>query len=145
MAAEGMDAQEIRAFLAKAFAPWVQQLNIEPHEITPTGGVFRVPENPDLVRIGGIVCGQALAAISDTVVVLALMAHNKDRRIMTTVDMTNHFIRPVMTGDIEATVTILSNGRRMATARVDIRQAGSPKICAATTCGIAYVDSGSRT
>ncbi len=140
MAAEGMGIDELKAFLAEAFAPWIQQLNIEPTEITKTGAVFRVPENTDIVRIGGIVCGQAAAAISDTVAILALMAHNRDRRIMTTVDMTNHFIRPILSGEIEATVTILSNGRRMATARVDIRQSGSAKICAGATCGFAYVD-----
>lgn len=140
MAPEGLNIEELKAFLAEAFAPWVRQLNIEPIDIMPTGAVFNVPENADLVRIGGIVCGQALATVSDTVAILALMAHNRDRRIMTTVDMTNHFIRPVMAGNIEATVTILSNGRRMATARVDIRQAGSPKICAATTCGFAYIE-----
>lgn len=140
MAAAGLNHEELKAFLAEAFAPWVQQLNIEPMETTSTGAIFTIPENADLVRIGGVICGQALAAISDTAAILTLMAHNAERRIMTTVDMTNHFIRPAMTGDLEATVTILSNGRRMATARIDIRAVGSPKICAATTCGFAYVE-----
>ncbi|MCR9136585.1 MAG: PaaI family thioesterase [Alphaproteobacteria bacterium] len=137
---ERMDIPQLKAFLAEAFAPWVQQLNIQPVEISSTGAVFTVPENADLVRIGGMICGQALAAISDTTAILALMAHNRERRIMTTVDMTNHFLRPAMAGDLEATVAILSNGRRMASARIDIRPAGSPKICAATTCGFAYVE-----
>lgn len=140
MTDERMDIAQLKGFLAEAFAPWVQQLYIQPSDITSTGAVFTVPENADLVRIGGIVCGQALAAIADTTAILTLMAHNRERRIMTTVDMTNHFLRPAMAGDLEATVSIMSNGRRMASARIDIRQVGSPKICAATTCGFAYVE-----
>ncbi|WP_246660526.1 PaaI family thioesterase [Nitratireductor sp. XY-223] len=129
----------MKAFLSEAFAPWVQQLNIEPVQVTETGAVFNVPASDALARTGGIVCGQALSAIADTIGVLTLIGHNNDDRIMTTVDMTTHFMRPVMTGDVEATVTVLSNGRRMATARVDIRQAGSPKVCAGATCAYAYV------
>ena len=33
----------------------------------------------------------------------------------------------------------LANGKRMATVRTDIRQAGSEKIAASTTCAFAYV------
>ena len=130
----------MKDFLSEAFAPWVQQLNIEPAAITETGAVFNVPASGTLARTGGIVCGQALSAIADTIGVLTLIGHNNDDRIMTTVDMTTHFMRPVMTGDVEATVTLLSNGRRMATARIDIRQAGNPKVCAGATCAYAYVD-----
>ena len=130
----------MKGFLSEAFAPWVQQLKIEPTAITEAGAVFNVPASDTLARTGGIVCGQALSAIADTIGVLTLIGHNNDDRIMTTVDMTTHFMRPVMTGDVEATVTLLSNGRRMATARIDIRQAGNPKVCAGATCAYAYVD-----
>lgn len=133
----GLDA--MKAFLAEAFAPWVKELNIEPVDISEAGALFRIPAGEDLARTGGIVCGQALSAIADTVGVLTLIGINNHDRIMTTVDMTTHFMRPVSTGDVEATVTILSNGRRMATARIDIRQAGSPKICAGATCAYAYM------
>ncbi|WP_419906096.1 PaaI family thioesterase [Hoeflea sp.] len=132
--------EKMNAFLSEAFAPWVQQLNIKAVEITESGAVFNVPASEALARTGGIVCGQALSAIADTIGVLTLIGHNNDDRIMTTVDMTTHFMRPVMTGDVEATVTLLSNGRRMATARIDIRQAGNPKVCAGATCAYAYVD-----
>ena len=54
--------------------------------------------------------------------------------------MTSHFIRPLMKGDVEAEVAILSNGRRMATLRVDVKQKGSPKIAAGATCACAYLD-----
>ncbi len=131
---------EVHRVLREAFAPWVQQLNISAKEITDTGAVFQVPENADLSREGGIVCGQAISAVADTAGVLTLVAHNRKYRMMTTIDMTTHFMRPLMKGEIEAIVTILSNGRRMATLRVDFRQAGNAKICAGATCAYAYLD-----
>ncbi len=139
MAGEPLSTDEVAAVFDKAFAPWVKALNIEPVEITLDGARFNIPAGEDLARIGGMVCGQAVSAIADTAGVLTLLAHNADDRLMTTVDMTTHFMRPLMTGDMEATVSVLSNGRRMATCRVDFRQAGGEKICAAATCAYAYV------
>ncbi len=140
MGHDNTSIEHLDAFLQKAFAPWVQQLNIKPLEIVDYGALFLVPQNPELTRIGGIVCGQALSAIADTVGVLTLIAHNQDDRIMTTVDMTTHFMRPVMAGEISASVHILSNGRRMATTRIEFRQKTSPKICASATCAYAYIE-----
>lgn len=131
---------EMQNLLAEAFAPWIQQLKIMPLEVSAQGGRFELPENADLSREGGIVCGQAIAAVADTVGVLCLSAHNGRFRQVTTVDMTTHFMRPLMKGGVEAEVTILSNGRRMATLRVDFRQSGKEKICAGATCAYAYLD-----
>jgi uncharacterized protein (TIGR00369 family) len=130
----------MRSLLGEVFAPWIQQLDIQPVGMTEHGARFSLPENPDLCRDGGIVCGQAIASVADTVGVLCLSAYNDGLRAMTTVDMTSHFMRPVMNGNVDIEVTLLSNGRRMATVRVDFRQPGSSKVCAAATCAYAYLD-----
>ncbi|MEM7303672.1 MAG: PaaI family thioesterase [Pseudomonadota bacterium] len=126
--------------LERAFAPWIKQLNITPVSMTESGARFTLPGNDDLAREGGIVCGQALASVADTVGVLAISAQNGEFRPLTTVDMTTHFMRPVKTEDADVEVTIISNGRRMATARIDIRQQQGGKICAGATCAYAYLD-----
>lgn len=131
---------DMSELLRDGFAAWIQKLGIQPIAITEKGAIFNMPENGDLSREGGIVCGQAIASLADTVGVLSLCAHNKRYRPVTTVDMTNHFMRPLMKGDVEAEVTIMSNGRRMATLRVDVRQKGSPKMAAGATCAYAYLD-----
>ncbi len=132
--------ENLETILKENFAPWIQALDIRPTEITDNGAKFIMPENADLSREGGIICGQALASLADTVGVLTLFAHNDTFRMLTTVDMTSHFMRPAMKGDVEAEVSILSNGRRMATLRVDIRQSGSVKTVAGATCAYAYID-----
>ena len=130
----------MESLLEDAFAPWIQQIGIAPHTVTDQGARFSVPTNPELSREGGIVCGQAIAAVADTVGVLTLCAHNGEYRAMTTVDMTTHFMRPVMDGAMEVEAFIQSNGKRMATVRIECRQEGKPKLCAASTCAYAYLD-----
>ena len=136
---DGLDLEGLRTLRAEAFAPMVQQLEIDPITITEDGALFKVPATGHILRTGDIVCGQALAAVADTVGVMALFAHNKEARIMTTVDMTTHFMRPLTAGSLDAQAFILSNGRRMANVRIEIRQTGSEKIAATTTCAYVYV------
>lgn len=131
---------DIEALLADAFAPWIHELDIRIDRLTETGGVFRLPDNPRLSRVGGIVCGQAIGAVADTVSVLALAGLNGRYRNCTTVDMTTHFMRPIMAGGAEATVIAMSNGRRMATTRVEFRQVGQEKLAASATCAFAYLE-----
>ena len=131
--------EHIKSILSELFAPMIQALEIAPVAISNSGARFEVPATDFVMRTGDIVCGQALASIADTVGVLTLIAHNRDERQMTTVELTTHFMRPVSKGMMEVETTILANGKRMATVRTDIRQAGSEKIAASTTCAFAYV------
>ncbi|MEM8811032.1 MAG: PaaI family thioesterase [Pseudomonadota bacterium] len=140
MADDAFSIKDMEALYRDAFAPWVQALGIEVAEITDTGARFVLPENPDLSRDNGVVCGQAIAAVADTVAVLALAAKNGRYRQMTTVDMASNFMRPLMGGNVHADVTILSNGRRMATTRIDFWQKDPAKIGATATCVYAYLD-----
>ncbi|MEM8749895.1 MAG: PaaI family thioesterase [Pseudomonadota bacterium] len=140
MANKGVDIEGMNRLLDTVFAPMIQALNIEPRTISDQGVGFFVPDNAFMMRAGDIVCGQAIASIADTVGVLTLFAHNPTERFMSTVDMTTHFMRPLFNGGLQVDTTILSNGRRMATVSVDVRQHGSEKLAAKTTCAYAYVD-----
>lgn len=139
MTDNALNISQLGQLLNEVFAPMIQDLNIEPRKITKTGTVFTVPKNDHIVRGGEIICGQAVASVADTVGVLALYGHNSPPREMTTVDMTTHFMRPLKFGALNVEATIISNGRRMATVRVDIRQAEAEKIAATTTCAYAYL------
>ncbi len=139
MSNKGLNLEQLRDMRAKVFAPMVQQLEIDPVEIIDNGARFTIPAGEFVMRTGDIVCGQAIAAIADTVGVMTLFAHNEEQRIMTTVDMTTHFMRPLAKGIMEAEAIILSNGRRMANVRIEIRQQGSEKLAGSTTCAYVYV------
>jgi len=139
MSNKGLNIDGLKVLHGEAFAPMVQQMGIEPVEITENGARFHIPATDFIMRTGDIVCGQAIASIADTVGVMALFAHNEEARIMTTVDMTTHFMRPLSKGMLEAHAIIMSNGRRMANVRIEIYQEGSEKIAGSTTCAYVYV------
>jgi acyl-coenzyme A thioesterase PaaI-like protein len=138
--------EEMAALLGEVFAPWVQALGIEPVAAGETA-VFHLPSGPEVARGGGgvsVLCGQAIAAAADTCSVLALSGLNGRFRNCTTVDLTTHFLRPVTGPAAELRVEAVSNGRRMAVTRVEVRgigEDGAPgKLAATATCAFAYLE-----
>ncbi|MEP0942109.1 MAG: PaaI family thioesterase [Rhizobiaceae bacterium] len=140
MSSDNSEIDAIKAFLEREFAPMILQLGINPQSLSDTGAQFNVPVTDFMVRGGDIVCGQAIASIADTVGVLTLFGHNPTERLLTTVDMTTHFMRPLTNGVMEIDTRILSNGRRLATVFIEFRQQGSTKPAATSTCAYAYLN-----
>jgi len=138
------NTKEMSSLLAEVFAPWIQDLAIQPLGKDATGANFRLPQNPDLVRGGGdgpkVICGQAVAAVADTASVLTISALNNRFRNCTTVDLSTNFLRPMLLGDVDIRIEALSNGRRMAVTRADLRAAGSDKLTATATCTFVYLE-----
>ena len=73
--------------LSENFAPWVQALGLRLESCDENSVVLRLPQQAQLARIGGMVCGQALMAAADTCMVFALMHHWGELRPCTTVQM----------------------------------------------------------
>lgn len=135
---------EAHDLLRRAFAPWVQALQLRAVRFDADGGDFVLPASEAVCRAAPdgppILCGQAIAAAADTVSVLALSALNGRYRNLTTVDLTCHFLRPLGLGDTAIRLTALSNGRRMATTRAEFRPAAGGKLGATVTCAFAYLE-----
>lgn len=131
------DASEM---LSTVFAPWVVDLGLEPLTLDAQGASFLLPANDRLVHVGGVVCGQAIAAAGDTCAVVALSAANGRFRLCSTVDLSVKFIRPLPPGEAEIRVTILSNGKRMAYTQVDVTAKHSGKLAATTMMTFAYLE-----
>jgi len=86
---------DARRVLDDVFAPWIKELalsieSIEPSDGQKPGAVLRLPFSDRLCRDNGIVCGQALMAIADAAMVIAMVAANSGYQPMTTVDQTTH-------------------------------------------------------
>ena len=131
---------EAEQTLEKVFAPWIVELGLKPIAFDRTGGDFVLPENPRLVHVGGVVCGQATASAADTASVVTLAALNGRFRICTTVDLTTHFVRPLTPGDVAIRVEVLSNGKRMAYTRVEMRAKGDERVAVTATSAFAYLE-----
>jgi uncharacterized protein (TIGR00369 family) len=148
--AEGFDIAEARRVLREVFAPWVQDLGLSvaglecaPPPDSPAdwqpGAVLRMAFSDRLCRHGGIVCGQALMALADTAMVIAILAANRGFRPMTTVDQTTHFIRAVTHSDVLAEARVVRLGRTMSFGRVTLSSASDNKPVAMVSSAFAML------
>ena len=144
------DIAEARRVLGEVFAPWVQDLglSIDSIDYTPPpqaaadwqpGAILRMAFSERLCRNGGIVCGQALMALADTAMVIAILAANRGFRPMTTVDQTTHFMRAVMSSDVLAEARVVRLGRTMSFGRVTLFSASDHKPVAMVSSAFAML------
>jgi uncharacterized protein (TIGR00369 family) len=140
---------EARRVLADVFAPWVLDLglSIERIEQEPPGAstdwqpgaILRMAFSERLCRHGGVVCGQALMALADTSMVIAMVTANGGYRPMTTVDQTTHFMRAVASSDVLADARVVRLGRTMSFGRVTLSSAADNKAAAMVSSAFAML------
>ena len=147
---EGFDLEEARRVLVNVFAPWVQDLGLSVSgvECDPPpgaaadwqpGATLRMAFSERLCRNGGIVCGQALMALADTAMVIAIHAAIRGYRPMTTVDQTTHFMRAATASDVLADARVVRLGRTMSFGRVTLSSATDNKPVAMVTSAFAML------
>ena len=147
---EAFDIEEARRVLGDVFAPWVQDLglSIDSVECAPPpgaaadwqpGAVLRMAFSQRLCRHGCVVCGQALMALADTSMVIAILAANRGYRPMTTVDQTTHFMRAVAQSDVLADARVVRLGRTMSFGRVTLSSAADNKPVAMVSSAFAML------
>jgi len=144
------DIAEARRVLGDVFAPWVQDLGltVDGIETSPPPGAaadwqpratLRMKFSDRLCRDGGIVCGQALMALADTSMVIAILAANRGYRPMTTVDQTTHFLKAATKSDVLADARVVRLGRTMSFGRVTLLSAADNKPVAMVSSAFAML------
>jgi uncharacterized protein (TIGR00369 family) len=144
------DIEEARRILGDVFAPWVRDLGLSVDSIEPDrpegaaadwqpGAVLRMAFSERLCRQGGVVCGQALMALADTAMVIAMVAASRGYRAMTTVDQTTHFMRAAASCDVLADARVVRLGRTMSFGRVTLLGAGDAKPVAMVSSAFAML------
>ena len=142
--------EDARRVLADVFAPWIRDLglSVEAIEFEPPsdaaadwqpGAMLRMGFSERLCRNGGVICGQALMALADTAMVIAILAANRGYRPMTTVDQTTHFMRPVASSDVLADARVVRLGRTMGFGRVTLLSATDNKPAAMVSSAFAML------
>jgi uncharacterized protein (TIGR00369 family) len=148
--AEEFDIEEARRVLVNVFAPWVQDLGLSVEEVDyvppaglvgdwQPGAMLRMAFSERLCRHGGVVCGQALMALADTSMVIAIVAANRGYRPMTTVDQTTHFMRAAASCDVLADARVVRLGRTMSFGRVTLLNAADSKPVAMVSSAFAML------
>ena len=128
-----IDKDKLDAALAEYFAPWVQALSLRTESLDPDSVTLRLPQNAQLSRVGGMLCGQAMMAAADTAMVLALVRHFGEFRPCTTVQMNTSFLKPLSAQDALVQARIVRAGKSLAFGEIDIRGADDAKsVCRAS-------------
>lgn len=129
-----MDNATLQAALPEYFAPWVQALGLAVEGSADSAVTLRLPQNAQLSRVGGTLCGQAMMAAADTAMVLALIRHFGAFRPCTTVQMNTSFLKPLSGQDALVEARVVRAGKSLAFGEIDIRGAQDGKsACRATT------------
>src|SRR5882762_8472462 len=142
--AAGIGKTDLAAILSDAFAPWVRELNLSVEEIGSDGITMRLPADARLSRIGGIVSGQAMAAMADTTMVLALAAHFGGFRPVATVDIAMSFMRAIKSSDVLCQARVRRAGRSLAFVHAELRSADDTQIAAVVNGTFAVPDTVAR-
>lgn len=132
-APEPMTPQDVQRVLDENFAAWVLAMDLSVTEAGPDGVTLRMPMAEHLARVGGIVSGQALAALADTAMVLAAIAHAGAPRLFATTDLHTQFLRPGTGRAILCRAHVVRAGRALVFARAEMSDADSAKLVATAT------------
>lgn len=129
-----LSTDTLQACLSDWFAPWVQALDLRVESFQTDEVVLRLPQNDQLARIGGMVCGQAMMAAADTAMVLAIVTRLGTRRPMTTVQQNSSFLKPLSNQDALVTARVVRAGKNLVFGEIDIAGADDGKsVCRAST------------
>ena len=129
-----MELEQLQAALPEYFAPWVQALNLQVDSTDADSVTLRLPQNDQLSRVGGMLCGQAMMAAADTAMVLALIRHFGAFRPCTTVQPNSSFLKPLSGQDALIEARVLRAGKALAFGEIDLRGASDGKsVCRSTT------------
>jgi len=114
--------EDERQRVEQAFAdvPFAKLLGIEVVEMERGVAVLRLDVRDELRQNNGIIHGGATASLIDTASAFAILTVLEPNQTTTTVDLTIHYLRPLVKGRAQARARVLRAGRRVIVVAVDV-------------------------
>ncbi|TMJ33081.1 MAG: hotdog fold thioesterase [Alphaproteobacteria bacterium] len=84
------------------FEPWIWDLNLRIEQVSVDSIRVRLPFSDRIARPGGVVIGQAMMAMADTVMVLAICEKLGRFATLATISLTTNFLRAAVQQDVIA-------------------------------------------
>ena len=132
--APALTTEALQQRLSDWFAPWVQALGLRVESFGDGEVTLRLPQNDQLSRVGGMLCGQAMMSAADTAMVLAIVTQLGDQRPMTTVQQNTSFLKPLSGQDARVTARVIRAGKNLVFGEIDISGASDGRsVCRAST------------
>ena len=131
--------QAAQAILEDNFAAWVLDLGLSVESVSEGAAVLRMPWSERLVRVGGMICGQALMSAADTAMVIALSGSFGGFRPVTTVSQNVTFMRPIAEQDVLVEARVIRLGKTLAFGEITLRGAKDERTAAHATATYAIL------
>lgn len=119
----GMDTAALQASLEAIAAAYVRRLQLRVDSVNDDAVRLTMPVTPELVHAGGVLCGQAILAVADTAMLLAMISKLEGFKPMTTVQLQASFLRPVAGDAVSVAVIsrVLRLGKTLSYGEVEFR------------------------
>ena len=128
-----LDTATAQRLLSENFAPWVLALAPRVTAIGPEGATLEIPVTPDIARMGGIVCGQALATLADTAMVFAAAGHLGEFQPVATTNLETRFLTAARGDAIRCEARVIRGGRALIFAEATLTSLPEGKAVAAAS------------
>ena len=124
------------------FGPWIWDLKLLAEHCSDDCVRLRLPFGDHISRPGGVVIGQAMMAVADTILVLAICQRLGRFATLATISLTTNFMRAAVRQDVIAVGRVKKLGRTTAFGEVDFFVDGSDEPIAQTLSTFAVLPDG---
>jgi len=112
--------QEQRIREAFRAVPYARFLGIELGEMKRGQATLHLEMRDELRRNNGVAHGGVVASLADTAAAFAILTLLEPDQTTTTIDLTIHYLRPLVKGRVTANARVLRAGRRVQAISVEI-------------------------
>ncbi|MBA3334891.1 MAG: PaaI family thioesterase [Acidobacteria bacterium] len=114
------ESQKQRAFEAAKTIPFVNLIGMELTELGGGEAIFKLQMREELRQPHGLLHGGATASLIDTTMAFAVITCLAENEKASTVDLTVHYLRPLIDGTITCTAKVVKTGKRLLTVSADV-------------------------
>jgi len=107
------------------FGPWIWELKLRAEHVSTDEVRIRLPYSDHIARPGGVMVGQAMMALADTIMVLAICEKLQRFATLATISLTTNFMRAAVQQDVVGVARAVKVGRTTAFGEVDFYVDGS--------------------
>ena len=101
--------------------PFAKMLGMRLIDIRPNEATVEIAMRDDLRQPSGVLHGGVTATLIDTAMAFAVRTHLDDTEPTATIDLTVHFLRPLVEGKAICTARVVRPGKRIFTVSADVR------------------------
>ena len=114
------EAQRQRIAKALETVPFAKLLGLKLESVEPGHAVLSMPVREEFKQNHGVVHGGAIASLLDSATAFAIIPLLAEDERTTTVDLTIHYLRPLLEGTARASARVVRAGRRVITVSAEL-------------------------